>query len=430
MAHCGLTTAGFYLNTLTVVDVATGWTELEALWGVGQQRVAQWAEQYQAIRKQPWFPPLSRNPRTLLGCLPRPALAHFVRAALNPVRYLLGSVEPPLGPSFDSGLWSLSSTDRPADPVTAELVDLAQSEFRAGRYAAAAAVARLTRAHAPDEAAPQRLLAHASPWSPSGEPLADQRVGTHAALGDAHRRRGNKERAVAEYRSALALDGNCLPAHMGLAKLHMPGDDYSAWLDRLQEALRPETYVEIGIATGRTLALARPPTRVFGVDPEPSVTSQLRTETHIFAETSDAFFAERRLEGLLAGLPLKLAFLDGRHSFEQSLRDFMHLKACCGPTSAILLHNTVPLDEPTQRRERETTFWTGDVWKTVLALKHYRPDLDIVTIAAAPTGLTVVTGLDPAVWAALEGGEREAGVRLTRWKPPGRAEDTQRGERH
>lgn len=40
VAHCGESTAGFYLTTLVVVDVATGWTELEALWGHGQERVA------------------------------------------------------------------------------------------------------------------------------------------------------------------------------------------------------------------------------------------------------------------------------------------------------------------------------------------------------------------------------------------------------
>lgn len=37
--HCGESTEGFYLTTLCVIDVATGWTELQAVWGLGQQRV-------------------------------------------------------------------------------------------------------------------------------------------------------------------------------------------------------------------------------------------------------------------------------------------------------------------------------------------------------------------------------------------------------
>ncbi|HEX2184441.1 MAG TPA: ISNCY family transposase, partial [Chloroflexota bacterium] len=39
VSHCGESTAGFYLTTLVAVDVATGWSELEAIWGKGQQRV-------------------------------------------------------------------------------------------------------------------------------------------------------------------------------------------------------------------------------------------------------------------------------------------------------------------------------------------------------------------------------------------------------
>jgi transposase InsO family protein len=39
VAHCGESTAGFYLATLVVVEVATAWTELEPVWGVSQQRV-------------------------------------------------------------------------------------------------------------------------------------------------------------------------------------------------------------------------------------------------------------------------------------------------------------------------------------------------------------------------------------------------------
>jgi transposase InsO family protein len=39
VAHCGDSTEGFYLTTLNVVDVATGWTECVSVWGKGQQRV-------------------------------------------------------------------------------------------------------------------------------------------------------------------------------------------------------------------------------------------------------------------------------------------------------------------------------------------------------------------------------------------------------
>ncbi len=39
VAHCGTSTAGHYLNTLTVTDVATGWTECRGVWGKGQQAV-------------------------------------------------------------------------------------------------------------------------------------------------------------------------------------------------------------------------------------------------------------------------------------------------------------------------------------------------------------------------------------------------------
>jgi len=39
VAHCGESTEGFYLNTLSAVDVASGWSECMGVWGKGQQRV-------------------------------------------------------------------------------------------------------------------------------------------------------------------------------------------------------------------------------------------------------------------------------------------------------------------------------------------------------------------------------------------------------
>jgi methyltransferase family protein len=111
----------------------------------------------------------------------------------------------------------------------------------------------------------------------------------------------------------------------------------------------------------------------------------------------------RDLRPLLGNKPLGVGFIDGLHIYEQALRDFTNLEAYCGPKSVILLHDTVPLDEPTQRRTCETTFHTGDVWKLVLCLKELRPDLDIFTIATAWTGLTVISGLDPSSRVLKEG---------------------------
>jgi hypothetical protein len=39
VAHCGESTEGFYLNTLSAVDIATGWVECQGVWGKGQERV-------------------------------------------------------------------------------------------------------------------------------------------------------------------------------------------------------------------------------------------------------------------------------------------------------------------------------------------------------------------------------------------------------
>jgi hypothetical protein len=215
-------------------------------------------------------------------------------------------------------------------------------------------------------------------------------------LGQAFEIAGQRDGAIAAYSAALA-DGTDIPAaHLGLARLRMPGDPYTVWLKRFYDELAPESVVEIGVYQGDSLVLPEPPTIVIGVDPSARILQPMRTQTHVFAETSDDFFAARRLQTLLGDRPVSIGFIDGLHTFEQALRDFMNLEACCGKDSYILFHDTVPLDEATQSREQRTTFYTGDVWKVVLAIKEYRPQLDVFTIATFPTGLTVVRNLDPA----------------------------------
>jgi glycosyltransferase involved in cell wall biosynthesis/tetratricopeptide (TPR) repeat protein len=350
-----------------------------------------WEDQYEKIRGHRYqnYPPT--RPPMYVGTLPRPALAHFVRAATAPIR---GHSTPPLGAGFDQRLWSPSPPPRPTDPVVAALVDLAQKEFALGHYAATVSISRLARSRAPDEGEPQRLLSLTACAKVSDQDVWPSAEFYHA-LGEARRLLGDHDLAASHYRQALELNRNFEPAHVGLATLRLPGDLYYAWLERFHRFLSPAPVIEIGVAEGASLALVPPRTMAIAVDPNPRLTQPLWAETHIFHETSEAFFARGGPDALLAGRPLGVGFIDGLHLYEQALRDFIHLEAYCDSRSVILLHDTLPLDEATQSRARDTGFHTGDVWKIVLCLKHYRPDLEIFTIATPRTGLTVVTRLDP-----------------------------------
>ena len=53
VAHCGGRAGGFYLNTLSAVDVATGWFEPLAVWGKGQQRVGAAIHQLRQLLPMP-----------------------------------------------------------------------------------------------------------------------------------------------------------------------------------------------------------------------------------------------------------------------------------------------------------------------------------------------------------------------------------------
>ena len=178
--------------------------------------------------------------------------------------------------------------------------------------------------------------------------------------------------------------------------IRFEGENYFQVMLRIHEELKPRTYLEIGVSTGESLRLVRAPTRAIGVDPEPQLAAPLAPHQRVFKETSDAFFAGHDVRAEFGGLPVDLAFIDGMHHFEFALRDFANTERLCAPQSTILIHDTYPLDRVTAERDRHRVFWSGDVWRLVVLLKKYRPDLVVHTIATAPTGLTLVRNLNPA----------------------------------
>jgi hypothetical protein len=205
---------------------------------------------------------------------------------------------------------------------------------------------------------------------------------------------GRPEEALTLCRQAVE-HADYARAYAMISRLVLPGEDYIAVLRRIHEYLAPATYFEIGVAGGRSLAQALPRTQVIGVDPEPQLTGPLPPQQQLFRLTSDDFFASHDLRADFAGRSVELAFIDGMHRFEFALRDFMNIERACAPHSVILVHDCYPLDARTAQRERETTFWSGDIWRLVLLLREQRPDLIVRTIATAPTGLGIILNPDP-----------------------------------
>ena len=92
---------------------------------------------------------------------------------------------------------------------------------------------------------------------------------------------------------------------------------------------------------------------------------------------------------------MDLAFIDGMHQMEFALRDFINVEKYCSADSIILIHDVYPIDATSAARERASLFWSGDIWRLILILKKYRPDLTVNVIAARPTGLAIVQNPDP-----------------------------------
>ena len=186
------------------------------------------------------------------------------------------------------------------------------------------------------------------------------------------------------------------------------GKYYDSVLLDLHQALMPKTYLEIGVFKGDTLRLARcfsiaidPDFKLEAGDAIKEITD--KPALYLFKEASDEFF-KMHSPSALFGRPVEMAFLDGMHRCEYLLRDFLNVERHCRRNSVVALHDCLPLERPMAGREQSEVksiaehrkaWWTGDVWRTALLLRRRRPDLVLTVLDAQPTGLILVTNLDP-----------------------------------
>ena len=175
-------------------------------------------------------------------------------------------------------------------------------------------------------------------------------------------------------------------------------------------------YLEIGVRRGRTFLPVRAQRKI-AVDPEFKISLRdrvhwsLRNPCNLRAKycevESDEFFAANA--SLLHRHRPDVVLVDGLHLFEQSLQDVLNSLAFLNEGGVIVMHDCNPLSEPDAARAESAEIavevmqrypgwsgaWNGDVWKTVVYLKRYLPQLSVFVLNC-DHGLGVIQGSLPA----------------------------------
>jgi SAM-dependent methyltransferase len=203
------------------------------------------------------------------------------------------------------------------------------------------------------------------------------------------------ERVTAEYRHWLRSNGAVGRWHDGPPEAERVAGaiPYLDLLARLHALVRPRLYFEVGVGKGDSLALAAG--GAVGIDPLPKLAVELSSWARVRELTSDQYFDGSLPETDLAA-GIDLAFIDGLHQFEQCLRDFINVERYMAPAGLIVIDDILPNHPLQAERRRQSSIWMGDVWKMASCLKTYRPDLLVLILDTRPSGLMLVTGLNPA----------------------------------
>jgi len=352
-----------------------------------EARVGRWRDQYAAMRGRTADGIVFDDP-IFIGRLPDalwPGYAH----SINTILHATGRLEDALPPAIE-----LPRPESAPNAMGKEWIALAAKAARGGREAEALEFARRARMTAPTAADLGPLLSTFATGKQIKDITLARQVQFYLDAGEACMRAGEYEDAEQHLREALRLNPGNMHAYDVLSRVVMRGPDYYERLEQVHELLNPASYLEIGVKFGTSLAGARPPTIAVAVDPDPRVREPIQIGCHLYRETSTEFFERRDVRALFGGLGPELVFIDGLHEFPTALEDFWHVEAIADPGTIVVLHDVIPFDEVTQRREQVYEFYTGDGWKLLHCLADVRPDLSWFTVRTPPSGLTFVTGFD------------------------------------
>ena len=172
-------------------------------------------------------------------------------------------------------------------------------------------------------------------------------------------------------------------------------------------------YLEIGVFKGYSFLQIKCKNKI-GVDPcirlskKKKIYSLLSNMSNInnqyFEMLSDVFFTENK--NLLKKFPPEVIFIDGLHTFEQTLQDCYNSLNYLAEGGVIILHDCNPPTESSatpalsipeaeqiwksKHNSGWTDEWCGDTWKTIPFLIKNNPELN-VTVLNTDYGLGIVS---------------------------------------
>lgn len=172
-------------------------------------------------------------------------------------------------------------------------------------------------------------------------------------------------------------------------------------INTLLKKIKGVNYLEIGVRDGKTIAEIKAKSKI-GVDPAYKLKKSLDlkrvlglNDFKLFKLTSDDFFENKAKKVFPNGIDV--VFVDGLHNYDQSLRDVVNSLKFLKKNGFLVLHDCNPkgaaqaypikesYDEVVNKLQKEgiagwTGEWNGDVWKTIVHLRAFHPELEVRTI--------------------------------------------------
>ena len=170
---------------------------------------------------------------------------------------------------------------------------------------------------------------------------------------------------------------------------HMSITHSARRINAIAQKIGAQTYLEIGVENGHTFMNVTIPKKV-GVDPHLLIDHAAYQHGPVVLHkiTSDEYFSAPRDR-----VDFDVVFIDGFHTFEQALRDFVSVLSMTHNSSVILVDDVIPSDVYSSLKTPEAALghrrraggdglaWHGDVFKLVFFVHDFMPTFSFATTA-------------------------------------------------